>query len=809
MTEQNNGNGNVTSIIPEHVVKDLAQSGLVTSDMRVRPLTQAERHSTGSPMNVDGYVIPYYDITGKPLPFYRVKLMNWDPKYKQLVDEPNHIYFPPGFWEMARNADYILLTEGEKKAACAMKHGFACVAVGGVDSWSNRQVSLPKDTKLAKTKDGRVVAKIMAGQEMSTQSSTLATGMKELIAFLVQTDKPLVIVYDSDGKGRVDSQVQAAAARLGYSLRFHGMKAKNIRQLVLQPPRGYFDEKLGLDDLLVHTKVDPETLREVIEKLCTRPSAFPKHPNPRDYVNRKMRSSRMSREQLQNLGTAILCDLDARGARLYSPDEDDLYYFSRESHELIKANFKLGDTFSKSPFGVHLYRSYNLSTADDRIMQWLGTLYSGEEPISHVKPERVMAIKGDSLYYQISAGQMIRVNAKEIRVLDNGNDDILFQSTAVEPLDKAKLVGAINNMIKEGADDKPLPNYWKDVINDTNIAQDDIDGRVHELLSYIYAISPWFYRWRGTQLPVEMTLGEPGSGKSTLYSLRLNILSGQIRLRNPPKDVRDWGASVGSTGALHVTDNVNMVNGALRQQLSDEICRLITEPNPSIEARKLYTDNDMVNIPVTTVFAVTAVKQPFNNPDLIQRSFIVRMDKGTEAMRYSGTWADDQLARFGGREGWIAQQLVLQHKMFKLIGKKWDPDYRASFRLINFEQLLMLAAEAFGDPEKGAWIPDALSRSQSEKIAKADTVLGALNLFSQKVLEKYGKEAKKHPFSARDISDWAEDQADYKDIGMLTNSRVLGAYLKQNANLLATVAGITVLGPRNNALHYYAHEPKS
>ncbi|WP_324001730.1 hypothetical protein, partial [Parvimonas micra] len=145
--------------------------------------------------------------------------------------------------------------------------------------------------------------------------------------------------------------------------------------------------------------------------------------------------------------------------------------------------------------------------------------------------------------------------------------------------------------------------------------KDSEDDRDRKILALLYCISPWMYRWRGTQLPIEMMIAEPGSGKSTLYQLRLNIMSGVAKLRNAPKDLRDWTASVSGAGGLHVTDNVHMGDNSLRQELSDELCRVITAHNPVIERRKLYSDNDVVETPVKCVFAVTAIKQPFSNAD--------------------------------------------------------------------------------------------------------------------------------------------------------------------------------------------------
>lgn len=795
----------VTPLFPEFIAEDLKRSGLEIVDINARPLTSTERHATGSPQAPEGYVIPYRAIGGGPLPFYRVRLKGWDPKYRQLSDEPNHIYFPKGFWELANAADYIIFVEGEKKAACGVKHGFATAGCGGVDSWRNKTVTLPKDTKLTKGRDGRFIAKLTAGSEQDAHSEDLAVGMKDLIDLIIRRDIPLVIVYDSDDGGKVAPQVQEAAARLGYALRFYGVPARNIRQFILRPPSGYLGEKLGLDDLLVGTKVTSKHLDDAIRKDLLKPSGFPRHPNPRQYINSKLRRQKMTREQLQALATAILCDLDAKGSRLYCEDEDELYYFSRTSKRLMHVSFKLNEFYAKSDWGIHLYQNYNLSAADERVLVWLETLFAGEEPMQAVEPERVLAVREDSIYYQISAAQMMRVTGGEIRVLDNGSDDILFLSDAVQDLDKAKLIAEVNRLIHE----KDLPNYWYEVTKLTRLADNDQKQQA-KLLSYLYSISPWFYRWRGTQLPVEMVVGEPGSGKSTLYQLRLSVLNGDPRLRNPPKDINDWGVSVGSAGGLHVTDNINMQNTILRQQISDEMCRLVTEPKPLIEKRKLYTDDDLVFIPVKTVFAITSVKQPFNAPDIIQRSIITYMDKGEEAVTFQGNWADEQLARFGGREGWVALQLVVIHRVLKLARQKWQYNYQAKMRLINVEQLLRLVAEVFGEREQGKWLVEYLEVTQAEKIAENDLVLGALRRFSALCVEKFGQYSQeaRGRFTAKDLSMWMQGQEDYKDTFTLINSRSLGKFMKTNTNLLATVAGISECGSKSNATAYHAHEPK-
>jgi hypothetical protein len=318
------------------------------------------------------------------------------------------------------------------------------------------------------------------------------------------------------------------------------------------------------------------------------------------------------------------------------------------------------------------------------------------------------------------------------------------------------------------------------------------------------------YRWRGTQLPVEQMLGEAGSGKSTLYSLRLRILTGISVLRNAPNDIRDWTASIAHTGGLHVTDNVHMPNSRLKQELSDELCRIITEPEPHIERRKLYSDNQIIRTPIKCVFAITAIKQPFTNTDIIQRSVIAELDKGTGEVEYEADWETEQLNRWGGRLNWIAHQLVFLQRMFQAIESDWQKSYKARFRLINVEQLLMLAAKIYG--EEGDWIPGYLELQRDTSTAKSDSALEGLILWADAVRSDFEKKnnlkgLKNAAFTALDIVRHFEGDEEFERNTILTNARSLGRYLADKKHEISHIAGIVPAGyKRNNRELYYVTE---
>lgn len=786
------------------VIEDLARSGLTPADMKIREMGQAEKAATSTPFTVGGYVIPYFTIYGKNAAFYRVRLFDSDAKYKQPKESQNHVYFPQGFMERAEKSKFIILTEGEKKAACAVKHGYACCAFGGVDSWRNRTITLPADIEVKKTSDGKLKAKLDSGQEtLEDGMSPLALGMQDLIDYCIRTDKMLIIIYDSDSEFGTNFNVQRAAASLGFELRFKGIEFTSIRQLVLPLPEG--QEKIALDDYLVGSESDFEFL---LKQCLAKPSAFPRHPNIRDYLNKKLQRVKMNRKEMQQVSFAILSELDSMGKRLISKAEEQSYFFDGATHKLIRTKFAgQPNELTETRFGQYLYRRFGIGSADARVIQWLGSHFTGEKPIEEVIPHKVFARvdqKDDKVILQISDGAYVVVDADGLTIRDNGDQGILFEADQVEAIDQRKLVEEFKKNVEAGPE--KLHCWWADVLNDVRLKDKD---KARWLISLLFYVSPWLYKWRGTQLPVEMTIGEAGSGKSTLQELRMNITTGVPKLRNSPTDIRDWFASVAQSGGLHITDNVQLLDRGLRQKLSDEMCRLVTDPNPTVEQRKLYTNVGLIQLPVTCVFGITAIQQPFQNTDIIQRSIVIELDKANDlkegSLQYDSSWHNQQLMRFGGREAWLAHHLYVLHLFFQEVKNSWNHRYQAKHRLQNLEQSLMVMAKLFGI--KPDWIPYFLNGLVEDNIVKADMAFEGLQEFSrywqqQEVLRPPGGGGTFRPFGTAEIATWAQAHEDYEKHEILINSRKLGRYLKNHKHAVATGCGIYEYGEHNNRTTY-------
>lgn len=831
----------------EAMMRDLQLSGLVPITLDARPIDSPERAVTNVPAAVEGFVIPYFRLDGGRLGFYRVRLFDHFPKYKQPKNTPNHLYFPPNFAKclkasISRGDHFIILTEGEKKAAAISQLGYASVAVSGVDSWRNKTMTLPVGTELLPgSKEGSIIVKLK--ENVAATDGEYAKGFDDLLSELMDKKLTLIIMYDTD-KGRVSYEVQRAAASLGYELRHLGLPTNRIRMVALpalpELRTSEGDDKIGADDFIVHA--GKEAFRTLLDNVLSARSAFPRHPNVKDYVNKKLQAHKLNRKDAQKVAISILTELDASGIRLKSDANGFMYYFDESTRRLIRIAISAfeRDLVDNGPFGNMLFERFGLGKLDRSVMGWLAQLIPTEEPINSVTPRKIIYAdrKHNVVNYQINDGQYIRITSdpdEPAEVCDNGTNGMLFESDTVEPIDSSLLLQEIESQ-------KPqwLPNptnstnqttaplsWWHSVLMDTRIRGKENEWHI-KAVTLLFYLSPWLNRWKGTQLPIELIVGESGSGKSTLMALRLNTIVGRPQLRNAPSDLRDWHSSVINSGGVHVTDNIQFTDKQLRQRLSDEICRIVTEPDPHIEMRRLYSTAELARFPVDCVFSFTAISQPFPNADLINRSILIELDKAAglnagEIIEYGSAWESDHL-HYGGRmaqrsrlngsgrypnfeharAGWIAHHALFLSHLFRLVNKEWNKSYSAKHRLINFEQLMVLGAKVFGWAKDGSfeWVAEYLVGINKKIVSEADWALEGLRAWAEFQRFALPKGYKQQRWTAANMVDWFTVNDEYKDCQQLINTRRLGRYIAQHQYLVTDTTSVISCGTKQGAIMY-------
>lgn len=789
--------------------QDLQRSGLSIADLEAHLAQETELAAVGirphlylgNPnIGTPGYVIPYYDMTGNRAPFYRVRLFQPLPKgarYLQPQNTGSWMYFPRSFANVYNAAKLgtgrtkingypaaILITEGEKKAAKACHDGFPTCAVGGVYNWRSRTVILPEGTQLVKNRDNEIVAKLQPGTSVTPTSdrrAVLAGGLEQLIRAIMQSGMQVVFVFDSDSPPNPD--VDAACAEMAFEFRINGVPSNRIRQLKLPANPG---KKMGLDDFL--TSFGAEALDKLLEQCLAARTAFPAHPNLKALVNKRL-SGMIDRAEAKELSLMVLTDMDRHGQRMIEKNTGTPYFFDSRSKTLMPVNLLQHHSapLHESKFGEFLYRHYDVGQADLKLVQWLAAGFTGEEPVHTVEPRSTLALLSDNrIAYQLDDGHFAIISGdaqNPIKVFENGAEGLLFRADQVEPIDHAALVQETKRQIAWLQRKPPYEElHWPKALSQMKFSREN-DPKVMACLSYM---SPWLLRWNGAQLPVELMVGEPGSGKSSLYSLRLQILTGRPALRNQPTDVRDWYASITSADGLHCVDNVHMVNKELRQRLSDEICRIVTEPAPYIEMRKLFTTSDNFRLPVRTVFAMTAIQQPFLNADILQRSVIFEVQ--AVGKDHLSDWATAALKAHGGRVGWLAHHLAVLHLFFRKANEGgWNMKYRSGHRLAHFEQMFRLIGSIVGVPD-AELIGQTLAGVAEAQVSEYDWTMEGLKEFSVDNIRELQSNPKK-VFTLDDVAAWAQSRDEYLDNQTLTNARRLSRYIKSHKYMVESVAG--------------------
>lgn len=214
------------------MLRKIAQSGLDNKDAKrlgFESFTKDQlkkKYPQLTSLPAAGFVIPYYDQHGKPLDFFRYRYLE-EPqrkgfdaitahkamRYIQPAQAKPRVYFSrlcdwSELFNRPPNERPLIITEGELKASCAVKHGLPCLGLGGVWNFKTKETALIKD-----------------------------------ISSLAMEGISVYIIYDSDA--RSNYQVLMAENALAGELLNLGASIFVVRLPPLEPTK-----KTGLDDFI-------------------------------------------------------------------------------------------------------------------------------------------------------------------------------------------------------------------------------------------------------------------------------------------------------------------------------------------------------------------------------------------------------------------------------------------------------------------------------------------------------------------------------------------------------------------------------
>lgn len=519
--------------------------------------------------------------------------------------------------------------------------------------------------------------------------------------------------------------------------------------------------KEGIDDWLLEDEVNAELLFD--EDWLYEHSSLALPANPTAWVAEQLNKQRVTRPIAQNVAITVVRMLDENGTR-YKDSAGNYYYFDSDSKVLHEFRVDALPRLRETSFGTLLRQNYNLGTADISIMSRFADIFV--EDTTLINPHRVSTTKDDALYLQLNDAALARVSEDGISFVDNGTDDVLMLANSVVPIDEDEIAEALRDRTVTKARATDL--RWYDAVSTINLtpiyglsAQESV-----ELLTALFHMSPFLNRWRGVNLPLEVAVAEPGSGKTFLYNLRKGVLTGRPQLAGLPDDFKGWVASVSSSGGLWVCDNLGGARGDYWHRLNDELARLITDPEPSIDLRQLYTTSGLQRIPVDVAFAITTIKNPFTSPDILQRSIIYELNAIPSGSRDSAWFS----RRLDSRAAWLAEHLLALKRFLRKAIPNWSDKFNSGYRLAGFEQALLYMGEALGLDL--APVVRALPTTVSQTVAAYDPVIEALATFARE-WKKSG------PAKLSDVIAWVDMDPDsrFGNLKAFDNVIVLGRYV--------------------------------
>lgn len=771
------------------ILSDLRKSGLsdeTIDRMRVRQTANIDlQYYPQANLIEHAYVLPYfipdYDKDAYKVlevdnaPYHRIRILSTHtdvelPKYLQKKGTGTHIYFPPimavrRWWDTKTP---LVITEGEKKAAAACQNGFLCCGIAGVDAWRSRRIKIAPTAVEATSAENVTIT--LDEEDLYKVESRVA---QELL-WVPFEEREVYLCFDTDSSKRTQDTVQRTIFEFAIWLEEQGAK---VTQVKLPPKK---DGKNALDDYFLDASAD--SFKRLLKN-----SQFPIRPNIKSWISKQLQSPKAKgRKVTNNVSRAILSSLDAKGKRFKDP-YGVYYFFDNTEDTLYSLPLETTQPLAVSAPDFHhkLVRDYGVTSVDRDVLTRLVEEFEAVDPIQEIPQVHKQSYAApDAFYYQLSNSKMARVTSSDIEVMRNGTDGVLFEYGAksvelINPSHIGQNFGWMQTVRSTSLE--ALPGM---TLNDT-----------HLFAACLFYLSPWMRRWRGLMLPSELAISEAGSGKSSLYQLRSSIFAGRARLGHSPESMRDWYASLGESRGLWVCDNIGTKIDA---RLSDEIARLITDPEPTIEMRQLYTTSRVERIPVDCVFAFTGIYNPFHKPDLLQRSIVLRFHS---IKQKDGGWFQRHMAN-NGRAMWVTHQLLQIQKFLKHMEDEGITGWGISnsSRLIGFEQAMRCMGASLGKEKEIAKVLDRLSSTIQATITQSEPVLEALQKYSETMKTK--KTTLPIDFTLQLFSDWCFQHSEFQDVKVVQNPRILSKYIdahsadvKSSANIVKTTRD-TLAGER-------------
>jgi len=298
----------------------------------------------------------------------------------------------------------------------------------------------------------------------------------------------------------------------------------------------------------------------------------------------------------QKFGRCLIDDMNLYG--LFIQTQDGRRYYRDDTQGKLVEIDKTGDLWTS-----YLIRCYGIDSSLKDFA--VATNYALQEaktaPVAQVYRTTKWDEKQGKLYINRYDGRVVVLNGKDITVISNGDEDVLFLD---DPNAKA--------WTYERVDDTRMELWHEHVLGNLSLDRNtqNVDVIRHVAMTWIVSL---FFRELNAVKPILFIHGVPGSGKTSFFkALNLVLRTGTYDVDKLPKDQGEFDRVVGQVDYLFM-DNVDDYHN----WLANALALLATQYTYSL--RVLYTTQSMITTKVSCFVGLTSHAPKFVRSDVAER----------------------------------------------------------------------------------------------------------------------------------------------------------------------------------------------
>ncbi|MBY0405894.1 MAG: hypothetical protein K2X66_18470, partial [Cyanobacteria bacterium] len=379
----------------------------------------------------------------------------------------------------------------------------------------------------------------------------------------------------------------------------------------------------------------------------------------------------------------------------------------------------------------------------------------------------------NQLYLFNKDTEVFRVSTKNIEVVPNGTDGILFDT----------LPGYIPfNRVETSLETDLLAELYSSRIN--------IQEGVLSFTDYQMLVEGWVYHLFFDELhathPILSFIGPKGSSKtSSIRRLGMLLFGSSFQVSAMPEKPDDFDA-ITTNAFLAAFDNVDGSSAWMNDKLA------IAATGGMIRKRELYSTNNLIEFPIKSHLAITSRTPKFRRDDVAERLLLFPLK--TLDKKVSEQYLSEEIKQ--NRDQFMSWLLLRLQEILNDLEKTQDvPEIQTNLRMADFATFMLRLAMAEGAENAILSLLERLASIQSQFTLEQDPLFELLEMVATQQPGKSYKTSELHTH--------LKDLAVVKGIKYQYGSpNSLGQRISHIKNNLDEFMDVTITPGSNNSKYY-------